>query len=130
MTPRSIRISAVLAVAALSLAACGDDDDASGGDADAFCTTLAELADAPDGGDEENLALLREVGESAPSEISDEWDALVTGFETLQNLDTATEDDIADFEVALAEFDEANVAIEAYALENCPDLPPEFFSTE
>ncbi len=129
MNPRSTRLSAVLAVAALSLAACADDDASGGDDAEAFCTALAELADAPDGSDEENLALLREVGETAPSEIGDEWDALVDGFETLQNLDAATEEDIADFEEVLADFDAANVAVEAYAIENCPNLPPEFFST-
>jgi hypothetical protein len=129
MNPRSRRVGVVLAVGALSLAACGDDDTSGGDDAEAFCTALADLADAPDGGDEANLALLREVGETAPSDISDEWDALVEGFETLQNLDAATEDDIADFEEVLADFDAANVAVEAYAIENCPDLPPEFFST-
>lgn len=132
MTPRSIRLSAVLAVVAVTISACGDDDGSENTDATQFCAGLADLADTPDGGDEANVAVLREIGATAPSEISDEWDALVDGFEALQtaDLESATEDDLADFEETLADFEAANVAVEAFALENCPELPPQFFATD
>jgi hypothetical protein len=53
-------------------------------------------------------------------------------FEQLQGFDfeTATEEQVAEFEELLPAFEEATATVESYARDNCPDLPDDFFSTE
>jgi hypothetical protein len=123
----------VAAAGALIVSACGgDDDDGGGGNADAFCEEIAKLAES--GGDtteEEDLAALQAVADAAPSEISDEMEELLDGFEQLQAFDpeTSSEDEVADFLAIADSLDQAGIAVEEYAVENCPDLPADLFST-
>jgi len=134
-TPLRRPIHQLLGIAAagvLTLAACGEDGD-SGGSADVFCDEIAKLAES--GGDtteEEDLAALKAVADVAPSEISDEMDELLSGFEQVQAFDaeSASEDEFTDFLAIAASLDQASIAIEEFATEKCPDLPANFFSTE
>jgi len=121
----------VAAAGALSVAACGGDDDG-GGSTDAFCAEIAKLADSgSDTTEEEDLAALQAVAEAAPDEISDEMNELLDGFEQLQAFDpeTSSEDEIADFLALADSLDQAGIAVEEFATENCPDLPADLFST-
>ncbi len=130
---RTIRFATCLtAGAALTLAACGSDDGG-GGSTDAFCEQITALADSDaDTTEEQDLSELQAVADAAPSEISDEMEQLIEGFEKLQAFDAAaaSEEETADFIALAADFDEASTKIEAFTLENCPDLPADFFSTE
>jgi hypothetical protein len=137
--PRTTRIFIGLtACGSLALAACGSDGDSGGGngagnDAAGFCAALAESAESDlDTTEEEGLAQLRSIADSAPSEISGPMDTLVDAFERLQAIDfeNATEEQMEEFEELLPAFEEASTAVESYARDNCPDLPDDFFSTE
>jgi hypothetical protein len=138
MRPRASRPTRILigltACGSLALAACGSDGDSGGGgDVEAFCAALAETAESDlDTTEEEDLAQVRAIADSAPSEISDAMDTLVDAFEQLQAFDfeNATEDQMAEFEELLPAFEEATTDVERYARDNCPDLPDDFFSTE
>jgi hypothetical protein len=130
---------ALTACGSLALAACGSDSDSDsggdsgGGDVEAFCAALAESAEADlDTTEEEDLAQLQAIADSAPSEVSDAMGTLVDIFEQLQAIDfeTATEDELAEFEELLPTFEQATADVEDYARDNCPDLPDDFFSTE
>jgi hypothetical protein len=136
---RSTRILiALTACGSLALAACGSDGDSggdSGGgdDVEAFCAALAESAESDlDTTEEEDLEQLQAIADAAPGEVSDAMDTLVDIFEQLQSIDfeTATEDELAEFEELLPTFEEATAEVEDYARDNCPDLPDDFFSTE
>jgi hypothetical protein len=138
MRPRVLRPTRILigltACGSLALAACGSDGDSGGGDdVEAFCATLAESAESDlDTTEEEDLAQIRAIADSAPGEISDAMDTLVDAFEQLQAIDfeNATEEQVAEFEELLPAFEEATATVESYARDNCPDLPEDFFSTE
>ena len=100
--------------------------------ADAFCQQLPALADFDvDTTEAEDLAALQQVADAAPSEISDEMDLLVEAFERLRTFDseTASEEELADFPEFAEGLDGASTTVEEFAGENCPDLPPDFFST-
>ena len=136
VTTNRILIS-LTACGALTLAACGSDSDSGdgggGGDVEAFCDELAARADSDvDTTEEEDLAALRSIADSAPGEIADDMDTLVDAFAQAQafDLESATEDRMAEFEGLIAEFEEATAAVEQYARDKCPDLPADFFSTE
>jgi hypothetical protein len=139
MRPRASRPTRILigltACGSLALAACGSDGDSGGGggDVEAFCAALAETAESDlDTTEEEDLAQVRAIADSAPSEISDAMDTLVDAFEQLQAFDfeNATEEQMEEFGELLPAFEEATTAVESYARDNCPDLPDDFFSTE
>jgi hypothetical protein len=94
---------------------------------------LAESAESDlDTTEEEDLAQIRAIADSAPGEISDAMDTLVDAFEQLQDFDfeNATEEQMEEFGELLPAFEEATTAVESYARDNCPDLPDDFFSTE
>jgi len=114
----------------LVLAACGgDDDDSASGSTEEFCSLVAtELPD--DATDADVLANIEEIAAAAPSEISDEVNEVATAFGTLQaiDLETADEETLAEFEILLARLDELGPDLEAWATENCPDVPPGFFT--
>jgi hypothetical protein len=135
-TPRSIRRAAgLIAATALVMAACGSDSDggAGGGDTEAFCEEIQVLAESSDDTSEaESLAALRSVADAAPGEISSEMNQLVAGFEQLLSFDpeAASDEEMTDFLAMADGLDEASTAVEAYALENCPDLPADVFATE
>ena len=82
--------------------------------------------------EEENLAALQSLADAAPSEISDEMNELVDGFEQLQSFDpeAASDEEMTEFLAIAGSLDEASTAIEEFALENCPDLPADLFATE
>lgn len=133
-TPRTTRLVVALAAGgALALSACGSDSGGGGGSTDAFCERITQLAESSDDTtDEENLAALQGVADAAPSEIADEMDQLVSGFEQLQSIDpeAASEEELAEFLAIANGLDEASSTIEAFALENCPDIPADLFETE
>jgi hypothetical protein len=133
-TSRPIRLAIVLSAGtALSLAGCGSDSGGGGGSTDAFCEEVTALAASDaDTTEEQDLAALQAVAASAPGEISDEMNQLVEAFEELQAFDAeaASDDEMADFLALAASIEEVGTAVEAFATENCPDLPAEVFSTE
>ena len=99
---------------------------------DAFCQQLPALADSDvDTTEAEDLAARQQVADAAPSEISNEMDLLVEAFERLRTFDseTASEEELADFPEFTEGLDGASTTVEEFAGENCPDLPPDFFST-
>ena len=132
-TSRPIRLAIVLSAGtALSLAGCGSDSGG-GGSTDAFCEEVTAIAASDaDTTEEQDLAALQAIAASAPSEISDEMNQLVEAFEELQAFDAeaASDDEMADFLALAASIEEVGTAVEAFATENCPDLPAEVFSTE
>jgi len=140
MRPRAPRPTRILigltACGSLAFAACGSDGDSGSGggdDVEAFCAALADSAESdPDTTEAEDLEQLRSIANAAPGEVSDAMDTLVDIFDQLQSIDleTATEDQLAEFEELLPTFEEATAEVESYARDNCPDLPDDFFSTE
>jgi hypothetical protein len=74
----------LLVAAALVVAACDDD---SGGDAETFCSDVAENVEAlravpaTEDGVEELIDLWRDVGDAAPLAIEAEWDTLTENLE-------------------------------------------------
>lgn len=109
----------VIATAALLLAACGGDD-AAGADDERFCELLAAPMSEDD--TEDDLAEdLDALVEAAPDEIADEMQRLSELFTELQEFDfaTATDDEIADVEAVLEEFDPLSADVEAWALDHC-----------
>lgn len=132
-TPRPLQVAVGLTAAAtLALAACGSDSGG-GSSTDAFCEEIQALAESNgETTEEEDLAALQSVADSAPSEISGAMDELVDGLEQLQSFDAeaASEDEMAEFLAVAGSLDEASTQVEEYALENCPDLPADLFATE
>lgn len=129
-TSRPIRLLAgIAACTGLALAACGSDDEGGGGSTEAFCNEIETFAQTPDNGDDANTAALQSLADTAPTEISGDMDILLEVFRDLQDLDleSASEDAIADLESRAAELDEASANIETFAQENCPDLPADIF---
>ncbi len=107
----------IAVVAALSLTSC-DDDDA--GDAEQFCTSVAENVEAlraipaTDAAVEDLIDLWRDVGDDAPLAIEEEWNAHA------DNLELAwTSDD--DQEVVASTFaaERAAVAVAGWLEDNC-----------
>ncbi len=131
---RPIRLATgLLAISAMTIAACGSDDGGGGGSTEAFCEEIQTLAESEGETTEaEDLAALQTVADVAPSEIADEMNELVDGFEQLQAFDAeaASEEEMADFLVIAGSLDEASTAIEEFALANCPDIPADLFATE
>lgn len=136
--PHKILIG-LAACGAIGLAACGSDGDGdSGGDGgggggastEAFCDELNALAEAgPDTTEEEDFAALQAIAVTAPDEISGAMGELVDIFEQFQALDpeNASEDELAGFEDLLSDLEQASADVEAFATENCPGLPADFF---
>jgi hypothetical protein len=118
----------IAAGSTVALTACSGDDG--GGNTEAFCEELEQLAASTDDTtDAEDLAILQAIADVAPSEVSGAMDELVNVFEQLQSFDpeSATDDEMADF-LALADgVDQAGAELEAFATENCPDLPADIF---
>ena len=126
----------VTAAGMLTLAACGSEEGGGGsgsGSTDAFCeefTTFANFGD--ESTDERDLDALKATADAAPDEISDEMDQLVEAFERLRsfNPEAASEEELAEF-LAIAEgLEEASATVEEFTMENCPDLPADFFGTD
>lgn len=121
---------------ALGLAACGSDSDSGdGGDGgaastEAFCDEMNALAESgSETTEEEDFAALQAVAASAPDEISGAMSELVDIFGQFLALDpeNASEDELAGFEDLLADLEQASAEVEAFATENCPGLPADFF---
>jgi hypothetical protein len=137
---RPIRLTTgVIAATALSLTACGSDDNggggsgSGGGSTEAFCDEIQTLAESTgETTEEEDLAALQKVADVAPDEIADEMNELLDGFEQLQAFDpeAASEEEMGDFLAIADGLDEASTAIEEFALDNCPDIPADLFETE
>lgn len=129
--PMSVRTTVVaVAASALLIAACGGDDDAGEGSTEAFCELVAEPV-SPDASDDDVAAQIEALTAAAPSEIADEMETLSDLFTSLQGIDleTASEDDLAAFDTALAEFQPLSAELEAWTVDNCPGIDEGVFST-
>ena len=120
--------------ATLALAACGGDSvgDSGGRSTEAFCDDLLALTSdgASDGvSDEDSVALFQAAADSAPNEISSEMGQYVDLLERLLTFDeeTATEEEMTSLADSIADLDQSGTKIEAFAAENCPDLPADLF---
>jgi hypothetical protein len=109
--------SLIAVVAALSLASC-DDDGA--GDAEQFCTGVAENAEAlranpeTDAAVEDLIDLWRDVGDDAPLAIEQEWNAHA------DNLELAwTSDDQQEIVASTFAAERSAVAIAGWLEDNC-----------
>jgi hypothetical protein len=137
---------APLLVGALTLTACGSDDDAdatpAGEETDAATSTAgeAETSDTPDSG--EFCTALADYAQSAgPDAITDPADLerlagiapqeIAGDFQDLADMSaqgiafdemTASEEEIAEFGALLEEFDPVAARVEAWTAENCPDV--------
>jgi hypothetical protein len=128
---RPIRLAVALAAgAALALTACGDDDDSSGGaSTEAFCEEIEAFATSVNESDDTFLADFERVADAAPDEISDEVNQMLEAFESLEALpdEPESEEQMAEMMELLEAIEEPADAVEAFGLENCPDLPPSIF---
>lgn len=135
---------ALTCTVALTLAACGDDEDpiiadgnsgttadesadASGGGEDDFCTLLIENNDAPLS---EFPAFAERFKAAAPPEIADDVATSIDAFLALTETDLseATDEAIAAAEAQFEASAEASDRVEAWVAANCDALPPGFFS--
>lgn len=135
--------AAPLLVGALTLTACGSDDDAdatpagdptpataaeaetSGTPSDGeFCTALAESAQNADSDAEADPADMARLASMAPPEIAADFQNLADMFAQLFAFDemTASGDEIAEFEAVLERFDPVVAKVEAWTAENCPNV--------
>jgi len=125
-----ICLAIVLAASgALSLTACGGDSDSSAS-TEAFCDDLLAINQASeDISDEDALDLIQGAEDSAPSEISEEMSVFVSWLEQGLTFDaaTASEEDLAGFDDMATDFEKSLAEIEAFAKENCTNLPDDFF---
>jgi hypothetical protein len=110
-------LTVILVVAALSLVAC-DDDGA--GDAEQFCTSVAENVDALRANPvtavavEDLIDLWRDVGDDAPLAIEEEWNTHA------DNLELAwSGDDQQDVLASTFAAERSAVAIAAWLEDNC-----------
>lgn len=129
---RSRSFVATLAVVAVAVAGCGGDDDAGGGDTEAFCAALA--ADAAGGQvdmDEDfeaGMAELERLRELAPGEIRDSLDTMMEVFTELENLDGDDEESFAAaMEVMFSpEVIAAGTRLEEFGSQECGIDPDDF----
>lgn len=134
-TTRPIRFAVALAAGgALALTACGDDDssggDSSGGGSiDAFCAELETFSESTDESDDTFVADFKKVADVAPSEISDEMNQMLEAFESLDALpdEPESEEQMEEMLELFDRIEEPANAVEEFAIENCPDLPPSVF---
>ena len=117
----------VLTALAVGTVACGDDGP---GDAERFCGEVQANADAllalpEEGGVDDFLGLYRRIGELAPLAIEQDWDALVTNFETAATVDV---DDPESEQRAVASAyatERSAIAVHDWLVRNCGvDLGP------
>lgn len=128
-------------VGALTLTACGSDDDAAPAgdptpataaeaetsdtaDSDEFCTALADYAQSGGPDAEADPAGLDRLASRAPQEIVGDMRDLADLTAQIFAFDemTATDDEIAEFEAALERFDPVSARMEAWTAENCPNV--------
>jgi hypothetical protein len=114
---RRVVALAAAPVLLLGLAACGDDDD----DASGFCDDARSVDEQMTDLDIEsgNLADIAAAMDDIepPSEIADDWDAMVEGFQALSEADL--EDPAAFEDPAIQEADEASQRVGTYLQEEC-----------
>ena len=152
MTSRSriaTLVTTPLLVGVLMLTACGSDDDAdatpaavTSGEADAeteaetepasdeatgggdFCAALEEYGSDASDDALADVAELERLASIAPSEISDDMQRLAELTSQMMDFDemTASEDEIAEFGSLITEFEPVSARLEAWTIENCPDL--------
>ena len=125
---RSARVRAAAAVVGVAslIPACGGDDEAGDG-TDEFCDLVAEPMSG-DATDDEVADQMAALEAAAPPEIAEEMSALADLFASLQGIDleNASDEDLASFDTALAEFQPLSAELEAWTVDNCPgiDDPP------
>lgn len=131
-TGRFRRVLAALSVGLLAVAACGSDDEGSGGDVsdgastEEFCTQLGVLA-ADDGS---NVTTgVQDLAASAPGDVADDMSAFADLFAEMSALSGDTSEDAqAALADKMAEFAELSARLDTWSNENCPDLPQDVFS--
>jgi hypothetical protein len=143
--------AAPLLVGALALNACGNDDDAgatpAGEDTPAtaaeaatsaletsetaayeeFCTALdVYIQNAPGPDEEADPADFEPVVAAAPPEIADDMQDMLEAMVQISafDLETASEEQGAEFEATIAAFDPLAAKMQTWATENCPDIEP------
>jgi len=133
MIPRPVRRSCAVLGSITALAvvsACGDD----GGDAARFCSEVVEHRDEltnPELAFEDDieplLDLYREIGESAPLAIEDDWDRLVAAYETASMVIPGDEASEQEALAAIYSSEESAAEIDRWLTANCAvDIGPVF----
>jgi hypothetical protein len=124
--------SALLSLAALTaLSACGGDDAPS---AERFCGEVAANKDALTNPQiiysddiEPVLDLYRDVGTFAPLEVEDDWDQLVSAYETASTVVIGDQESEQAALTAAYSSERSAAAIEAWLMANCAvDIGPVF----
>jgi hypothetical protein len=97
------------------------DEATGGGD---FCAALAEYASDVSDDELAEAADLERLASIAPSEISDDMQRLAELTPQIMFFDdlNATDDEVAEFESLLTEFGPVSARLDAWTIENCPDL--------
>ncbi len=116
----------------LLFTACGDDN--SSGSAEEFCSVLVETQDIEfEGADDagEVVSDLQRLVDAAPSEIKDDVKLVVDAFTALSEIDPleASPEEVAELDEQFAGTEAAGDRIEAWALENCENLPEDVFQS-
>ncbi len=124
-------LTASLAAASLLLAACGDDDG--GGSASEFCALIT--ADSPvfteDADEQESIAALRELVDAAPGEIRSDIQALLDANIEISeiNFEELTDEEFVELSERFEGVEVNQRNAEAWVLENCDDVPTDFFQS-
>jgi hypothetical protein len=94
---------------------------AGGGD---FCVALETYVDDVNPDPMADVAELELLASIAPSEIADDMERLAGMTAQMYDFDeiTASQDEIAEFETLIEEFEPVSDRLDAWTIENCPDL--------
>jgi hypothetical protein len=115
----------------MAITACGSDDGGGdGGSVEGFCEELEAFATNVDDADDESfVADFRVLVDAAPSEIAGELNQMLEAFEQLDELpdEPETEEEMNEMLALAGTIEEPAAAVEEFAIENCPDLPPSVF---
>ena len=130
--PRRVSAFTVAAVAALAaLSGCGADENPS---AERFCGEVAANKDALTNPQiiytddiDPLLDLYRDIGELAPLGVEDDWDQLVSAYETASTVIIGDQESEQEALTAAYSSEKSAAAIEAWLIANCAvDIGPVF----
>jgi len=116
-------VVAIVAAMALVVAACGGSDESSSGSKEAFCAQLERIETIGAGLDEPDDAFIGELTALADAAPTDELRSAVNEVKSAIEILVSSDDPeqvAAQLEnLDEQKFDEANAAIETYAVEDC-----------
>ncbi len=129
------RFVVAVGIAVAVLPSCGGSDaDESGRSTEAFCAALLDLDAVGIDDDQAFLDGMAALDDAAPDAISGSTGEIRTRFESiveLGTLDAGEQDESIDRLTASEDaFNEAVVALEAFASDNCPDASDALFGAE